>query len=219
MNASWVTSKFPLLCLLCLLILGSGCQSVYYSTMEKFGYEKRDLLKRSVTAARNDQEKAQEQFQDALTRMQEIYGSSGSDLEKAYKRLKSDHEASESRAKDVRNRIEQMDKVAVDLFKEWEQEIQQFTNPNFADDSRKKLISTQSRYNQLSSTLQQAEASMLPVLRSLGEHTLYLKHNLNAASIQSLRGEANNIELQIRELVQELQSSIAEADAFIRTLD
>lgn len=210
---------FALPFLASILLLGSGCQSMYYATMEKFGYEKRDLLKRSVNATKDDQKAAQEQFQDALTRMQEMYGVSGSKLERTYNRLKADLDACESRAKSVRKRIERMDQVAADLFKEWAEEIGQFTNPAFAADSRAKLESTQVRYGQLSATLKQAEASMAPVLQSLAEHTLYLKHNLNAASIQALKGEADNIEIQIRELVDHLRKSIAEAEAFVRTLD
>jgi len=205
--------------LLALLTAVSGCRTVYYSTMEKFGYEKRDLLKKSVSSARNEQEKAQEQFQDALTRMKEMYAFDGGNLEKSYNKLKSDHEACETRAKAVSKRIQEMERVAADMFTEWESEIAQFTNPTFASDSRSKLISTRSRFDQLARTLRQAEGAMQPVLQSLGEQTLYLKHNLNAAAINSLRGEVTNIQVQIDALVRDLQASIAEADAFIKTLN
>ena len=43
----------------------SGCQSVYYATMEKFGVEKRDLLKRAVVNARDEQKEAQVEFKEA----------------------------------------------------------------------------------------------------------------------------------------------------------
>jgi hypothetical protein len=46
-----------------------------------------------------------------------------------------------------------------------------------------------------------------------------LKHNLNAAAIGSLRGEASRIESQIQTLIAEMNTSIAEADAFIKTLN
>src|SRR5688572_15287263 len=45
-----------------------GCQTAYYKTMETFGVHKRDILKDNVEDARNEQEKAAEQFKDALTR-------------------------------------------------------------------------------------------------------------------------------------------------------
>ncbi len=200
------------------LLAFTGCQSTYYATMEKFGYEKRDLLKRAVTKARDEQKEAQTEFQDALTRMKLLYGFDGGDLEKTYSKLKSDLDRCTAEAGDVRKRIADMDQVSRDLFAEWEREISQFTNPTFASDSRRKLSDTRSRYQQLSSSLQSAEATMEPVLRSLSEHVLYLKHNLNAAAIASMKGEAGQITGQIDTLLRQMNTSIAEADAFIKTL-
>jgi len=42
--------------------LSPGCRSVYYATWEKFGVEKRDLLKKRVVEARDQQKEAGEQF-------------------------------------------------------------------------------------------------------------------------------------------------------------
>lgn len=196
----------------------TGCQSVYYATMEKFGVEKRDLLKRAVVNARDEQKEAQVEFKDALTRMKEMYGAQGSALESKYGKLKSDLDSCTAQAGDVRKRINDMDKVANDLFVEWEKEIGQFSNPTFASESRRQLSETRSRYSQLASALRSAEARMDPVLKSLTEHVLFLKHNLNAAAIASLKGEATQITSQIDSLLQQMNTSIAEADAFIKTL-
>ena len=54
-----------------------GCRSTYYKAWEKFGVYKRDLLKKNVEEARDDQKKATEQFKDALTRLKELYGFEG----------------------------------------------------------------------------------------------------------------------------------------------
>lgn len=210
--------RFGLLVVL-LVTLFTGCQTAYYDVMEKFGVEKRDLLKKAVTRARDEQKEAGEEFKDALTRLQQIYGSTGTDLEKTYSKLKSDLERCESQADDVRKRIKEMDRVASDLFAEWEGEISRFTNPTFASDSRRKLSETRGKYQQMAASLRSAEARMEPVLRSFQENVLYLKHNLNAAAIGSLRGESARIETQIQTLISEMNSSIAEADAFIKTLN
>ncbi len=210
--------RFGLLAVL-LVTLFAGCQTAYYDVMEKFGVEKRDLLKKAVTRARDEQKEAGEEFKDALTRLQQIYGSTGTDLEKTYSKLKSDLVRCESQADDVRKRIKEMDRVASDLFAEWEGEISRFTNPTFASDSRRKLSETRGKYQQMAASLRSAEARMEPVLRSFQENVLYLKHNLNAAAIGSLRGESSRIETQIQTLISEMNSSIAEADAFIKTLN
>ncbi len=44
--------------LLCPLLLVTGCDRFYYSTMKKFGKEKRDILVNRVKDARKTQEQA-----------------------------------------------------------------------------------------------------------------------------------------------------------------
>lgn len=204
---------------LCLGLLGTGCQSVYNTTLEKvFGYEKRELLKKSVASLRQDQQQAQEQFKDAMTRLKEMYGFHGGDLEKVYNRLKSSYADCESQAGVVHKRIENMEDIAGSMFREWDKEIKQYHNPAFAADSRRQLQETKDRYDQLARTVRASEESMQPVLAQLHDHVLYLKHNLNAAAIGSLKGEATGIQTQIEQLLARMNSSIAEADGFIKTL-
>ena len=99
-------------------ILAGGCRSAYYSAYEKFGFYKRDLLKKNVVAARDEQKEAGENFKDALARLKEIYGFSGGDLDKAYAGLNEEYTDCAARAGDVRERIREMETVAEDLFKE-----------------------------------------------------------------------------------------------------
>lgn len=201
-----------------LILTLTGCQTAYYSTMAKFGYEKRDLLKKAVEAARSEQKDTQETFKDALTRLKDLYAFQGGDLEKQYNKLKSEFESCEMQAKSVRKRIQSMDGIASDLFAEWDKEILQISTPALAADSRQKLSETRARFQQLSASLHQSETAMQPVLRSFQDHVLYLKHNLNAAAIGSLKGEAANIQKDIERLITQMNGSISEAEAFIKTL-
>src|SRR3954470_16434751 len=95
-------------------LLMTGCRSAYYATWEKFGVYKRDLLKKKVVAARDDQKAASEQFKDALTRMKEMYGFQGGNLEKTYESLKSDYDRCTARAEDVHKRVRDVETVAQD---------------------------------------------------------------------------------------------------------
>jgi hypothetical protein len=60
---------------------------------------------------------------------------------------------------------------------------------------------------------------MEPVLAAFRDHVLFLKHNLNARAIASLRQEGIAVETDITGLIRAMEASIAEADAFIKTLD
>jgi hypothetical protein len=48
------------------------------------------------------------------------------------------------------------------------------------------------------------------------DQVLFLKHNLNAKDIVSLRGELVQVESDTDKLIKELEASIAEADRFIQ---
>src|SRR5438067_6184856 len=170
-----------------LLLLLTGCKGVYYSTWEKFGVYKRDLLKKKVEAARDDEKAAGEQFKDALTRLKEMYGFQGGDLEKTYRTLQHDYDRSVARAESVHQRIRDVETVAEDLFAEWEKEIREISSENLRQDSRDKLRETRRRYEDLYAALKRAEKSMEPVLTRFRDQVLYLKHNLNAAAIASLK--------------------------------
>jgi F0F1-type ATP synthase membrane subunit b/b' len=208
----------PRLVLASLVFTLAACNTVYYAAWEKLGCEKRDLLKSAVKAARGAQKETGEEFQDALTQLQKLTGYRGGNLESAYNRFKGEYEDCEAQATAVRSEIREVDTVARDLFREWEREIRQYENASLAADSRRKLADTRSRFEQLSSSLHAAESTMEPVLRQFRDQVLYLKHNLNAAAVGSLRGKADNIQGDIQRLLAQMNRSIAEADRFIQTL-
>ena len=200
------------------LFCAAGCSSVYYKAWEAVGVEKRDLLKKKVIAARDEQQEAGEQFKDALTRLKEITGYDGGKLEKAYNGLKGEFEDCSSRATAVRKRVKDMESVAKDLFTEWEKEIGQISTPSLQQGSRQQLAATKRRYESLHSSLVSAEQTMEPVLRQFNDYVLYLKHNLNAQAIASLKGEATNIQNEISKLIAQMNASIAKADEFVKAM-
>jgi hypothetical protein len=203
---------------LLLLLLSVGCRSTYYSTWEKFGKYKRDLLKDNVQKAGEEQQAAADQFKDALSRLRELYHVEGGDLEKTYDRLKSEYDRSNARAEAVRSRIKKVEQISSDLFKEWDTEAQTITNARLREDSELKLRETERKYETLHAAMKRAEASMNPVLTQLRDQVTYLKHNLNAQAIGALKLEAVGVETEIQQLISDMNHSISEADAFIRTL-
>ncbi|MDJ0885634.1 MAG: DUF2959 family protein, partial [Desulfobacterales bacterium] len=164
----------------------SGCRSTYYAMWESVGKEKRHLLQDEVEAAREDQAQASEEFKDALTRVKELTGFQGGELEDAYRRLKGDLEDCQQRAAVIDDRIGNVEQIAADLFAEWEGEISQMTNPTFRSKSRQSLSRTRERYNRLHRAMVRARGRMDPVLTRLNDYVLFLKHNLNAQAVGAL---------------------------------
>ena len=66
--------------------------------------------------------------------------------------------------------------------------------------------------------MDEATASMDPVLTVFNDRVLYLKHNLNARAIAALGAETATLEGDVARLIAEMERSIAAADAFIKEM-
>lgn len=209
--------RHPTLLFLATLLAG-GCSSMYYATMEKFGYAKRDLLVERVQDAKESQAEAKEQIQTTFEAFQSLTGFDGGSLEAKYKELKSKCDASKSRAEKVTGRIASIEKVSKDMFAEWGQEIGQIENPTLRAKSEQLKADTEQRYQGLIGAMKGAETRMQPVLTAFNDQVLFLKHNLNAQAISSLQSEVGKIESDVASLITEMQRSIDEADKFIASM-
>lgn len=197
----------------------SACQSAYYGAAEKVGYHKREILVDRVEGSQGAQREAQEQFQSALEQLGELTGLDGGELEEIYEEMADQYEESEEAAAEVRERIDAVEHVAGALFEEWQEEIGEYTSPRLKADSQAKLRETRRRYDGMIAAMRRSEARMDPVLAALRDNVLYLKHNLNARAVASLKPELTSIENDIGLLIREMERSIAESDAFIASLE
>jgi hypothetical protein len=196
-----------------------GCESAYYKTMETMGYHKRDILVERVSEARDAQEEAKEQFESALEKFSSVLGFKGGSLQEKYDQLNAEYEKSEAKAAAVRSRIASVEDVAGDLFAEWQEELKHYTSSSLRQSSARKLRETQKKYAQLIMAMKRAEGKIDPVLSAFRDQVLYLKHNLNAQAIASLQTELTSIETDVAGLIKEMENSIKEANAFIRSME
>lgn len=204
--------------LLFLSLMLTGCSSTYYAAMEQVGYHKRDIMVDRVEDAKTAQQDAQQEFTSALEALSALTNFDGGELESAYNDINSRYEASEAAAEDVRDRIKGIEDVSDALFAEWNEELELYTNDNLRRSSEQQLRTTQSSYQTMLSAMKRAEQKMTPVLNTLRDNTLYLKHNLNASAIGSLQGEFMSLENDIELAIQQMNAAIAESDKFIAQL-
>lgn len=213
------TRSVYLACSVLALSLMGGCSSAYYKTMESFGVEKRDILVDRVEEARDAQDSASEQFASALEQFRATVAVDGGDLEEIYDRLDSEYEGSKAEAEEVSDRIDAVEGVAEDLFREWEQELEQYSRADMRRNSANLMKDTRKRYDKLMASMRRAERSMEPVLDAFHDQVLFLKHNLNARAIGALRNELDSIERDTANLIKQMQKAIAEANAFIDSME
>lgn len=196
----------------------TACSSMYYSTMEKFGVHKREILVDRVQEARDTQNEAKQQFLTAMEQFKSIVNFQGGDLEDQYNKLSATLKKSEGEAEAVRSRIRAVEDVSKALFSEWRSEIGQYSSDTLRRSSQQKYDQTLAKYNELIGAMKNAESKLEPALVPLRDQVLYLKHNLNARAIAGLSEELVSVQTNVDRLVRDMESAIAEADKFIAAL-
>jgi hypothetical protein len=201
------------------LIIGlSSCSAMYYGTMGKMGVHKRDIMVDRVKEARETQNEAKQQFLTAMEQFKSVVNFQGGDLEKEYNKLNATLQKSESKAAEVRNRISAVEDVSDALFREWSSEIKQYNSETLRKSSQQKYDVTKKKYTELIKMMKKAESKLEPALAPLRDQVLFMKHNLNARAIAGLGKEVIRVQTNVDQLVREMESAIAQADAFIVAL-
>ena len=206
------------LCLLAAVLCLSGCTTLYYSSMKKLGREKRDILVSRIEDGKKAQQDAAKQFKTALEAFQEVTRFDGGDLEKLHKKLNMQMEDVDDRAHKVHDRVESIDKVARDLFKEWSAEIEKMSAGRLQSESRKLLRDAETRHEALMRQMRGSEEKMTPVVQAFRDQVIFLKHNLNARAITSLKRTVLEIDDDVKALVLDIEKSAREADKTIAGL-
>ncbi|MBG9999674.1 DUF2959 domain-containing protein [Pseudoalteromonas sp. NSLLW24] len=197
----------------------TGCQSAYYSAMEKVGVHKRDILIDRVEETKDSQQESQEEFKSALERLTTLIDFNGGELQDTYNQLNDDYESSLNAANEVSTNINKVEDVAEALFDEWADELEQYKSASLKRESSKKLAATKRQFDQLLRSMRSAESKMEPVLTSLHDNVLYLKHNLNAQAVSAIKGEFTNLKRDIQVLMNDMNKSIADSNKFIEQMN
>ena len=205
--------------ILALTLTLSGCQTAYYSAMEKVGIHKRDILIDRVEETKDSQQESQEEFKSALERLTTLIDFNGGELQDTYNQLNDDYESSLKAANEVSTNINKVEDVAEALFDEWSDELEQYKSASLKRESSKKLAATQRQFEQLLRSMHSAESKMEPVLTSLHDNVLYLKHNLNAQAVSAIKGEFTNLKRDIQVLMNDMNKSIEDSNKFIKQMN
>ncbi|TMP36485.1 DUF2959 domain-containing protein [Pseudoalteromonas rubra] len=200
------------------LSLLSACQSAYYAAWEKVGVHKREILVDRVENTKEAQQATQQEFQSALERLTTLINFDGGELQSVYQQLNDDYLSSEAAAQDVRTNIDKVEDVAEALFSEWQDELTQYSSAKLKRQSEQKLRQTQRQFDKLLRSMRASEAKMQPVLDSLKDNVLYLKHNLNAQAIAAIKGEFSGLKRDIQSLISDMNRSIEDSNAFIASM-
>ena len=195
-----------------------GCSKAYYGAMEKVGIHKRDILIDRVEDARDAQSDAQEQFKSALEQFSTVIQLEETELKNAYDQLNAEYEDSVEAAQAVSNQIDKVEDVAQALFDEWEEELRLYSREDLRRASKQTLNDTKMKYRDMLASMHRAEKSMAPVLETFQDNVLFLKHNLNAQAIGSLKSEFSTLKGEIDGLIKDMNDAIERSNRFIKDI-
>ena len=204
--------------LIAMTLLLAGCTTAYYKTMQTLGKEKRDILVQRIKDAKKDQDQTKQQLQTTMESFQALTGFQGGSLEKSYKRLNSDYESANSQAGKLHDKIQSIDQVSNDLFKEWQGEIAAMGNAKLKAQDTVMLRNAKTRQATYMRAMRRTEDQIAPVLKAFRDQVLFLKHNLNSRAIGSLKGTTAGLQGDVAGLIQSIDASSQEADKLISSL-
>ncbi|HEY8998565.1 MAG TPA: DUF2959 family protein, partial [Edaphobacter sp.] len=196
MSPALSSRRFSVL-LLAASLAFTGCTRTYYKAMATFGKEKRDILVSRVKDSRKEQEQAKEQIKTTMEKFQELTGFQSGSLEKNYKELNGQYEKAANSAQKLHDRINSIDQVSSDMFKEWQKEIDGMDNRKLKQQSADMLRQSRLQEATYLKSMRQTEARMTPVLKAFQDQVVFLKHNLNARAIGSLKGTSARISTDV----------------------
>lgn len=200
----------------------AGCTStvekVQYAAWEKVGVHKRDILVDRIKDTAEAQEETKQEFKSAYEELATLIQVDDKGLADKYKKISTAYERSEESSESLKKHIASVDRVANNLFAEWEQELGQYTSESLRKSSAANLAKTKKRYAAIYKAMQDSYKTIPPVLNILRDNTLYLKHNLNANAISSIQGEVKSIKGKVNTLIKEMEASIAESQQFINQM-
>jgi hypothetical protein len=204
--------------LIAVILLVTGCTTAYYKTMQTLGKEKRDILVQRIKDAKKDQDQTKQQLQTTMESFQALTGFQGGSLEKSYKRLNSDYESANSQAGKLHDKIQSIDQVSNDLFKEWQGEIAAMGNAKLKAQDTVMLRNAKTRQATYMRAMRRTEDQIAPVLKAFRDQVLFLKHNLNSRAIGSLKATTAGLQGDVADLIQSIDASSQEADKLISSL-
>ncbi|MGZ8137517.1 MAG: DUF2959 domain-containing protein [Methylococcaceae bacterium] len=193
-------------------------RTVYYSARESIGEHKRSIVVYQVEQACVSLQETRDEFEDALGRFKSLVNVNEQSLEHKYNLLNRQYQFCRVKSDAVGDRIRAIEEVSEALFLEWERELGEYTNRTLRNSSKQQLKTARQNYARLIKAMRGAESKIQPVLAAFKDQVLYLKHNLNARAIAALQHEFIEIGIDIAQLIQAMEQTIAEASQFVSVL-
>ncbi len=167
-----------------------------------------------VEESRRALQAAEAQIRSTLDTANSLGQTEGGSLQSDFQRLNSEIELSNEKRDDFSKRVASMDKTSASYFTTWAADLDKFQTEEFRTRSEARLEETRGRYNQLMTTMQQAEEKFNPLLAKLHDVSRYLSFMLNPTGVASIKTSVGEMSSQATDLYTAIETAVQEADGF-----
>lgn len=126
-------------------------------------------------------------------------------------------ELSEQQGEVLAKSVEPMQRAADELFHRWTKDLENFGNTRMRTRSQSRLDETRTRYQSILGATQAAQIALDAYNNDLKDHALFLRHDLNATSVETIRGDVRLLNEQIQDLDKRFDATTAAARAYVES--
>ncbi len=203
---------------LLLLLLGS-CQSIYYSTMSRFGVDKRDILVDRTEKAGESMAELEARIGEMARAYRDTLLVESGDLRELHAHFSRSYDRAEDAAEDFHERIADIQSIAETMFEQWKRETDEIMDTELRRQSLDNFGTAQTSYTRLVRTMRNAETALDPLLTRFHDHVVFLKLNLHRTALVSLSENQDALFAEAAGLGKLLGSAIKETRGFAEQMD
>jgi len=163
-------------------------------------------------------EVAKERVESAIEKLQAITapGFQGQAVP-AYERLMTAIELAETHAAELGDSVAYMKEGGAPIFEQWTTDLEAFTNPAMRRRSLTRLVATRERYDAISTAADPALSAYNSLVKSLRDHALFLRHDLNAASLAAINEDLQTLNKQAADVDQRFDACLQAARTYMES--
>ena len=198
-----------------LLALGS-CQAMYFTTMETFGIEKREILFERIEDAGDAVVVTSQRIDETFAVYRDMIDQEEGDLYEAHERLEFFYESAEEAAEEYNDRISNIQDVATAMFDEWKKDSAAILDDELRRKSRANFNRAITQYEALLRSMRAVEAQTDPLLTRFRDHVLFMELNLNHSAFTPLRKHVADFATDIGTLTKQMEDVHYQVEEFLQ---
>lgn len=212
--------KFQISVLAALFLLCGilGCAQSFYPSVHAFKQDKRAKVIDKIRSAKNSEVSAKKQFSATIKTLSSVDVSRDKKSNKVKRQLEADLNKCGQKATSFIKRIATVENATKEFLRDWEDELDLFSNEKLRRASELKLEKTRQQCEEVVHLMKSAGGKIEPAIIALSDYLLFLKHNLSSYTATSLEEEMSVAVNKTNEVIATMDASIVVAEKFITIL-